>query len=98
MSVAENLVQPSHQSGSDRSTEPSLKTKLRPTDITYIRNTMAVVALLVCATCVISLNYYEDGYLLEESITAFSVLGLLLIIKLLGKPDETKVPGTLTKK
>ena len=97
MSVAENLVQPSRYSGSDRSTERRQKIN-RDSDYQYVRNTIAVVALLVCATCVITLNYYAEGYLLEESITGFAVVGMLLTIKLLGKPDETKVPGTLTKK
>ena len=97
MSVAERLVQPSRYSGSNRSTERRPKT-YRDSDYEYVRNTIAVITLLVCATCVITLNYYAEGYLLEESIAGFAIVGMLLTIKLLGKPDETKVPGTLTKK
>ena len=88
MQVVNQLKQPSGSiNPNTRYSQDASSSNLRTLGIA-----LTTTIYLVIAISLISLSYFDNGYLLTETVSGMGVVGLLLILKLLGKGtlEETK--------
>lgn len=93
MQAVNQLSRPSGKIRSD--VDYKLKKKVQSTRQNFVRYryTVALLAYMILAAVIVSMSYFDNGYLLKEAISVFTVIGLLMVLRLFGK----EVDGPLSK-
>lgn len=68
----------------------------KPSYVRY-RYITAVIVYLVVAVGLISACYFDNGYLLKETISCMAIIGLLLVVRLFGKEVDNRLPEPKSK-